>query len=73
MTVSKRGGTWFVSFQTRQKCLDTKHTSESEVDIDASVKKLATLSNGEKICSINASKGIEQRLAIQQQRLARKG
>ena len=72
VTVSQRGGKWFVSIQSEWKVEKPVHPSTSMVGIDLGVARFATLSDGTFIEAINAFRKAEAQLARAQRRMSRK-
>ena len=71
-TVSKKGDHWFVSVQTEMLVPKPVHPAKSSIGVDLGVKKFATLSDGKIYQSKNSFKSQQARLAMLQQRLAKK-
>ncbi len=72
MSITKRGGHWYVSIQWRATVEAPAKSTLPPVGIDRGVKVFAALSTGERIAPLNAFKRIEDELAKLQVRLARK-
>ncbi|MFH7321412.1 RNA-guided endonuclease InsQ/TnpB family protein [Desulfurivibrio sp. D14AmB] len=72
VTVSRRGGHWFVSIQTEREVAEPKHPASTAVGIDLGVARFATLSDGSFFRPLNSFKGLEKKLARAQRRLSRK-
>lgn len=72
VTVSRQGKHWFVSIQTERVIDDPVHPSGSMVGIDLGVKRFAALSTGEFVDPVNSFKRLQEKLAREQRRLARK-
>lgn len=72
VTVSRRGDHWYVSIQTEREIAEPIHPSVSSVGIDLGVTRFATLSDGSFLEPLNSSKKLEEKLAKEQRRLARK-
>ena len=71
-TVSFKAGHWYVSFQTEFERIETPHPSKTKVGIDLGVKRFATLSNGDFFEPLSSFRTLEQKLAKEQRKLARK-
>lgn len=71
-TVSKKGDHWFVSIQTERETEKAVHSARSAIGVDLGIKKFATLSDGRIYEAKNSFKQRQARLAILQQRLAKK-
>ena len=71
-TISKHCGKWYVSFQVELEIEDPKHQSITSVGIDMGISKFATLSNGDIFEPINSFKNLQDKLAKEQRKLARK-
>jgi putative transposase len=73
VTIRLEGGHWFVSFATEREVEAPVHPMMGEVvGLDFGVKRWAALGDGTVYDGANAFKRYEQRLALLQQRLARK-
>ena len=72
MTVSRKGKHWYVSIQTEMEVKEPVHTSSSIVGIDMGVARFATLSDGSYIEPLNSFKKMEDKLAKEQRKLAKK-
>lgn len=73
VTVSQRGGHWFVSIQTEREVPEPVHSKPgTAVGVDVGIASLATLSTGERVSPLNAFRGIEAKLAKLQRGLSRK-
>ena len=72
ITITKRGGQWFASIQVEQMIEIGKHTSDSELGIDAGVKCFAAFSDGTKVEGVHSFRKHEHALAREQRKLARK-
>ena len=71
-TVSRRGQNWFVSVQTEYEIDEPVHSSTSMVGVDMGVTRFATLSDGKVLEPLNSFKRLENKLAKEQRKLARK-
>jgi len=72
ITVSRNGKHWFASIQTEQEVAEPIHPSGSLVGIDRGVKQFAALSDGSVFAPLNSFKKMEEKLAKEQRKLARK-
>ena len=72
ITVSRRGGHWFVSIQTEIEQEIPKRELCSSVGVDRGVKHFAVLSNGEFLAPLNSFKKHARALKYHQKSLARK-
>ncbi len=72
VSITRRGGHWWVSIQCRREVDTPAKSNLPPVGIDRGVAVFAALSTGQMIAPLNAFKRIEDRLAKQQVRLARK-
>lgn len=72
ITVSRRGGRWFVSIQTEQEVADPQHPSASLVGIDLGIKRFATLSDGTVYGPLDSYMTLEGKLVREQRKLSRK-
>ena len=72
ITMTNRGGLWFASIQVEEMLEIGKHVSDSEIGIDAGIKCFAVFSDGTKIKGVHSFRKHEERLAIEQRKLARK-
>ena len=71
-TVSNKSGYWYISFQVEQEVAKPEHNSKSAIGVDVGIAKFVTLSDGSHLKPLNAFRQHEQRLAIEQRKLARK-
>ncbi|MCD8515802.1 MAG: transposase, partial [Burkholderiaceae bacterium] len=79
MTVSHKGGHWYVSIQTEYETQTSPqtlpHPATSIVAIDLGVNRFATLSDGsyiEPLSTLNSFKQLQAKLALAQRRLSKK-
>lgn len=72
VTVSRRGEHWYVSIQTEVELAEPVHLSSSSVGIDLGITRFAALSDGSFLEPLNSFKKLENKLAKEQRRLARK-
>ena len=72
ITITNRGGQWFASVQVEQVIEIGKHSSDSEIGIDAGVKCFAVFSDGTLVEGVNSFREHEVRLAREQRKLSRK-
>jgi putative transposase len=72
VTVSERGGKWFISVQTAREVAEPVHSSTSLVGVDVGVTKFATLSDGTIYQPQNSYRKYERRLRHLQRGMARK-
>jgi len=72
VTVSRKGSNWFVSIQTEMDVEQPVHPSSSITAGDRGIKRFLTLSDGSYYEPLNAFRKMENKLALEQQRLARK-
>ena len=71
VTVSLRGGSWYLSVQTEQEIKQPVHSSKMAVGGDFGVKRLLTLSSGKHYDAIHAYRADGEKLAKEQRKLAR--
>ena len=71
VTVSSKGGTWFVSVLMRRE-VEQPLPHGPSTGIDVGIARFATLSDGTFLAPLNSFKKHEQRLAKYQRRMARK-
>ena len=72
VTVSSKGGKWFVSIQTEREIEQALPTSTTAPGIDVGMAHFATLSDGRSIAPLNRFKTHQPRLAKDQRRMSRK-
>lgn len=72
ITVSSKGGKWFVSIQTERQEAEPVHPSASIVGVDVGIARFATLSDGTVFEPINSFKKQQARLARDQRAMSRK-
>ena len=72
ITISKKGGKWYVSIQVEQKVQTRKHPSDSEIGLDAGVKCFAAFSDGTMVEGVHSFKKHEKALVREQRKLSRK-
>jgi putative transposase len=72
VTVSCKGGKWFVSIQTRREVEQTTAQSTRAIGIDLGIARFATFSDGSYIAPLNSFKRKEAKLAKYQRRMAHK-
>jgi putative transposase len=72
ITVSSKGGKWFVSIQTERQAAEPVHPSASIVGVDVGIARFATLSDGTVFEPINSFKKQQARLARYQRAMSRK-
>ena len=72
VTVSSKGGKWFVSIQTRREVELPATQVTTAIGIDLGIARFATLSDGNYIAPLNSFKRKESKLAKYQRRMAHK-
>ncbi|MDP2211063.1 MAG: transposase [Candidatus Aquicultor sp.] len=72
VTVSGRGGKWFVSIQTEREVPAPVHPSSSMVGLDVGVARFATLSDGTVYAPVSSYRKHERRLVFLQRQMSRK-
>lgn len=72
VTVSARGGKWFVAIQTEREAAEPVHPATSIVGVDMGVANVVALSTGEIIAPVGALKANARRLARCQRAMSRK-
>jgi putative transposase len=72
ITVSRKGGHWFISIQTEMEVGKPVHSSISTIGIDMGVKRFTTLSDGTYYEPLNSFKSLQGKLAHEQRNLSRK-
>ena len=71
ITITSRGRKWFASIQVEQMVEIRKHSSDSEIGIDAGIRCFATFSDGTMIEGVNSFRKHEERLAREQRKLSK--
>jgi putative transposase len=72
VTVSRSGGKWFVSIQTRREVEQPLPVATMAIGIDVGIARFATMSNADFLEPINSFKKHQQRLARYQRSMSRK-
>ncbi|MBI2569285.1 MAG: transposase [Candidatus Schekmanbacteria bacterium] len=72
VTVSRRGEHWYVSIQTEREIAEPIHPSTTEVGGDLGIARFVTFSSGEVVEPLDSFRKLEDKLALEQRRLARK-
>ena len=72
VTVSRNGGKWLVSIQTRREVELPATPVTTAIGIDLGIARFATLSDGSYIAPLNSFKSKEAKLAKYQRRMAHK-
>jgi putative transposase len=72
VTVSRKGGHWFVAIQTEYEIDTPVHPSTTAIGIDMGVVKFATLSDGTVYLPLNSFKAMQSKLAKLQKQLKNK-
>jgi putative transposase len=72
LTISRRGGHWFVSIQTEKEVAAPVHPANSAVGLDVGVAKFVALSTGDTFAPVGAFRKYGKKLAHEQRKLARK-
>ncbi len=72
ITITNQGGHWYASIQVEQLIEIGKHSSDSEIGIDAGIKCFAALSDGTMIEGVNSFRKHEEILTREQRKLSRK-
>ena len=72
VTVSSKGGKWFVSIQTKREVELPAHQATTAIGIDLGITRFATFSDGAYIEPINSFKTKAAKLAKYQRRMAHK-
>ena len=72
ITVSRKGKHWYVSIQTEMEVAEPIHPSSSIVGIDMGIARFVTLSDGSYLEPLNSFKKLEDKLAREQRKLAKK-
>ena len=72
ITITNQGGHWYASIQVEQLIEIVKHSSDSEIGIDAGIKCFAALSDGTIIEGVNSFRKHEEILTREQRKLSRK-
>jgi putative transposase len=72
ITISQRAGKWYASVQVEQVVEIGRHSSVSEIGIDAGIKCFAAFSDGTLIEGVNSFRRHEEKLAREQRKLSRK-
>ena len=72
VTISKKGGHWYVSFGTECEVETPRHPSKTAIGIDLGISKLITTSKGEVIKPKNSYKSNKSKLAKLQRKLSKK-
>jgi putative transposase len=71
VTISRKGGDFFVSIQTESEASEVVHPSSTAAGVDLGITHFATLSTGEQIDPVNSFKQLSQKLAHAQRKLSR--
>ena len=72
VTVSSKGGKWFVSIQTQREMEQSTPTATTSIGIDLGIARFATFSDGSYIAPLNSFKTQQAKLAKYQRRMAHK-
>jgi len=72
ITITTRGGKWYISIQVEQQHKIRKHLSDSEIGIDVGISCFAAFSDGTLVEGVHSFRGHEKRLAREQRKLSRK-
>ncbi|WP_028486132.1 RNA-guided endonuclease InsQ/TnpB family protein [Thiomicrorhabdus chilensis] len=72
MTVSHRGGYWYVSIQTEYEADIKRHSSTSMIGMDMGITRFVTLSDGSYIKPLNSFRKLSKKLAFEQRKLSKK-
>ena len=72
ITVSRRGGHWYVAIQVEAEVVIPSHSSKSIVGLDMGVKRFVTLSDGSYVNPLNSFRKLENKLAFTQRKLSKK-
>lgn len=72
VTISIKGGKYFVSIQAQREVQEPIHPSTSIIGIDVGIARFATMSDGDLIAPLNSFKKHRQRLVRYQRRISRK-
>ena len=72
VTVSGKGGKWFVSIQTQREVEQPTPTATTSIGIDLGIARFATFSDGSYIAPLNSFKTTQAKLAKYQRRMAHK-
>ncbi len=71
VTVTLRGGAWFISVQTEMEMAEPIHQSTTAIGVDFGIKRILTLSDGMGFLPINALVKHEYKLKLAQRKLSR--
>ena len=72
VTITPRGGKWYISIQVELQHKIRKHLYDSEIGIDAGIKCFAAFSDGTLVEGVHSFREHEERLAREQRKLSRK-
>ncbi|SIN95197.1 RNA-guided endonuclease InsQ/TnpB family protein [Nitrosomonas cryotolerans] len=72
MTISRKGGYWYVSIQTEYETELKRHSSTSMIGVDMGVTRFATLSDGSYVEPLNSFRKLSKKLAFEQRELSKK-
>jgi len=72
MTVSRKGGYWYVSIQTEYEAELKRHSSTSMIGVDMGITRFATLSDGSYIKPLNSLRKLSKKQAFEQRKLSKK-
>ncbi|SIO16797.1 RNA-guided endonuclease InsQ/TnpB family protein [Nitrosomonas cryotolerans] len=72
MTISRKGGYWYVSIQTEYETELKRHSSTSMIGVDMGVTRFATLSDGSYVEPLNSFRKLSKKLAFEQRKLSKK-
>ncbi|MBN2865593.1 MAG: transposase [Thiotrichales bacterium] len=72
MTISRKGGYWYVSIQTEYESEILRYVSTSMVGIDMGITRFVTLSDGSYVEPLNSFRKLSKKLAFEQRKLSKK-
>nr|WP_245812883.1 transposase [Nitrosomonas cryotolerans] len=72
MTISRKGGYWYVSIQTEYETELKRHSSTSMIGVDMGVTRFATLSDGSYVEPLNSFRKLSKKLAFEQRKCLKK-
>ena len=72
VTVSSKGGNWYISIQTQREVETQPTSSTTAVGIDVGIARFATFSDGTYLAPLNSFKSKEAKLAKYQRRMSHK-
>ncbi|SIO43675.1 RNA-guided endonuclease InsQ/TnpB family protein [Nitrosomonas cryotolerans] len=72
MTISRKGGYWYVSIQTEYETELKRHSSTSMIGVDMGVTRFVTLSDGSYVEPLNSFRKLSKKRVFEQRKLSKK-